>query len=136
MYFGSQCGLHAKIFKIEWLKNRHIWVKSYVMMKIHIFDGFSTITQPKIIQFWKFLRVIHIVDQNTTFLFYKFFTLFSAKNTILQISRKTPREIFFNIPILTSQAKCHPFLVVLTLEARKNPKVPSGAVWLLSKQNF
>ena len=38
-----------------------------------------------------------ILDQTTTLLFYKFFTLCSEKIAFLVISRKDPHEIFYKI---------------------------------------
>ena len=68
------------------------------------------------------------MNQNTTFLFYKFFTLLSAKNAILQFSRKDPREIFFNTQKILLHTKCHQTGIVSAFEAKKNPTDTSGAV--------
>ena len=110
------------------MKNPIFWVKSYVMLKILIFRGFLTITQSKTVRLSKFLALFHILDQNTTFLFYKFFTLLSAKNAILQFSRKTLHEIFFNTQNVIMHTKCHQTAIVPTLEAKKTPTDTSGAV--------
>jgi len=81
LYFGPKYGKWSKILKIGWLlaelwlKNPNFWVKSYVMLKILNFRGFWTITQPKTVRFSKFLILFHILDQITTFLFCKFFTI-------------------------------------------------------------
>ena len=78
-----------------WSKSGKFLLISYVMRLIHINTAFFTISQPKDIRFWKRLHVLHILGQSATFLFHKFFTLFSEKNTYLLISRKDPHEIFY-----------------------------------------
>ena len=85
-----------------------------------------TITRPKLNRFWKFLHAFHILDQGTAFLFYEFFTLYSAKITFLTITQKGLDGFFFFLHILKAWETClqKPCIIIFGLFFSTN--VPSS----------
>ena len=112
MRLGPKWQTHTNFVKLCWFlaelwrKNRQILLNfcSFLCYEnIIYFDAYFTTTRLKINIFWQNWYVFVILDQDATFLFYKFFSLCSAKNVFLHFTQKRLDQRFWFLHILKAE---------------------------------
>ena len=112
MRLDSKCRKRTKFVKLCWFlaelwqKTRKMWLTFCLFLcyeNIINFEGYFATTRLKINIFWQNWYVFVILDQDTTFLFYKFFCLCSAKNVFLHFTQNPLDQRFCFLHILKAE---------------------------------
>ena len=96
------------------------------------FYGFSSKAHSKIIWLWGNGYVFHILDQDTTFLFYKSFGYITAKKAFLSITHKGLLQIFSKSYFSTTHPLALHSVVVPSFAHFKNVDAGSDSLWFRS----